>query len=53
MIKEKINIGISTYLAPRGRAEQVEMLDTQPLQLHFVLLELGNGFAAVHRVSRT
>jgi hypothetical protein len=29
------------------------MLDAKPLQLGFVLLELGNGFAAVHRLYRT
>src|SRR5712691_7494545 len=52
MIEKQINIGILTCLAPCGRAEQVEMLDAEPLQLGFVLLKLGNGFAAFHRLSR-
>ena len=49
MIKEQIDIGIFACLAPRGRAEQVEMLNAESLQLGFVLLELGNNFAAFHR----
>ena len=48
MIEEQIDIGILARLAPCGRAEQVEMLDAEPLQLGFVLLELGNGFRTFH-----
>ena len=48
MIKEQIAIGIFTRLASRRRAEQIEMLDAEPLQFGFVLLELGNNFAAFH-----
>src|SRR5260370_11904155 len=51
MIKEQIDIGIFTRLASRRRAEQIEMLDAEPLQFGFVLLELGNNFAAFHRWS--
>jgi hypothetical protein len=48
MVKEQIDIGIFTRRTARRRAKQVEMLDAQPLQLGFVLLELGYGFAAFH-----
>ena len=51
MVKEEIDIGVFTCLASRRRAEQVEMLDAEPLQLGFVLLELGDRFAAFHRSS--
>jgi hypothetical protein len=36
----------SRFAASRGRPEEVEMLDAEPLQLGFVLLEFGDGFAA-------
>src|SRR5260370_10566462 len=52
MIKEQIDIGILAALAARGRTEQVEMLNAELLQLGFVLLQLGNGFAAFHPLSR-
>src|SRR5689334_18209184 len=52
MIEKQIYIGILACLAPRSRAEQVEMHDTEPLQLGLMLLEPGNGFAAFHRLSR-
>jgi hypothetical protein len=51
MVKEQIDIRVFTCLASRRRAEQVEMLDAKSLQLGFVLLELGNGFTAFHRLS--
>jgi hypothetical protein len=49
MVKEEIDIGVFSCLASRRRAEQVEVLDGEPLQLGFVPLELGNNFAALHR----
>ena len=49
MIKEQIDIGIVMCLVSRCRAEQIEMLDAEPLQLGFVLFELGDSFAAFHR----
>jgi len=48
MVKEEIDIGVFSCLAPHGRAEQVEMLDSEPLQLGFVLLQFGNSFAPFH-----
>src|SRR5271165_3323822 len=48
-IKEQIDIRIVVCLVSRGRAEQIEMLDAEPLQLDFVLFELGDSFAAFHR----
>ena len=48
MIKEQIDIGIFACVAPRRRAEQVEMLDAEPLQLGFVLLEPANSLVAFH-----
>ncbi len=38
MIKEQINIGVTARLAARGRAEQVEVLDAELLQLGVVVL---------------
>src|SRR6266481_3289087 len=49
VVKEEIHIGVFSCLASRRRAEQVEMLDAELLQLGFVLLELGDDFAAFHR----
>ena len=43
MIKEQIDIGHFTCLASRRRAEQVEMLDAELLQLGFVLRGGGGG----------
>ena len=48
MVKEEIDIGVFSCLASRRRAEQVEVLDAEPLQLDFVLLEPGDSFAAFH-----
>jgi len=48
MSKEQIDIGIVMCLVSRRRAEQLEMLDAEPLQLGFVLFELGDSFAAFH-----
>jgi hypothetical protein len=31
VVKEEIDVGTFTCLAPRGRAEQVEMLNAEPL----------------------
>src|SRR5689334_15711209 len=52
VIKEQIDIGISAGGAPSGRAEQVKMLNAQPLQLGFVPLEQFDGFTAFHKSSR-
>ncbi len=49
MVKEEIDIGVFSCLTSRLRAEQVEVLDAEPLQLAFVPLELGNNFASFHR----
>jgi hypothetical protein len=40
-------------LAASGRAEQVEVLDAELLQLGFVLLELDYGSSAIHPRSIT
>src|SRR5215472_7128609 len=46
MVKKEVNIRIVARLASRGRAKQVKMIDSEPLQLGLVLLELGNSFTA-------
>ena len=51
MVKEEIDIGVFSCLTSRRRAEQLEVLDAEPLQLGFVLLEPGNCFTAFHRFS--
>ncbi len=48
MIEEQVDIGILACLAPRGRAEEVKVLDAKLLQLGLVLLEPGYGSDAVH-----
>jgi hypothetical protein len=45
MVKEEVDIGVFSCLSACGRAEQVEMLDDEPLQLGFVLLGFGDDFA--------
>jgi hypothetical protein len=52
MVKEEIDVRVFTRLASRRRAEQVEMLDAEPLQLGLVLLEPMNGFVSVPSLSR-
>ncbi len=51
MVKEQVDIRVFACLTSHRRAEQVEMLDAQPLQLGFMLLELRDRFAAFHRSS--
>ena len=48
MIEEQIDIGFGAGLAARGRAEQVEMLHAERLQLRLVLPQFGYGRVAIH-----
>ena len=38
-------------LSPRGRSEQIEVLDAEPLQLSFVLPKPGYRCTALHRIT--
>ena len=51
VIEEQIDIRILPRLSPRGRSEQVKVLDAEALQLGFMLPELGYGFVASHGAS--
>jgi hypothetical protein len=50
VIEKKINIGIFARIVARGRAEQEQPLDAEPLQLSFVLPQSGYGDVALHAV---
>src|ERR1019366_765018 len=48
VVKKQVNVGIGTRLATRGRAEQIQALNAELLQLGLVFLELGYGLIAFH-----
>ena len=48
VVEKQVNVGILMRVIARGRAEQVKLLHAEPLQLGFVLFELGYGLVAIH-----
>ena len=46
IVEEQINVGF----VARGGAEQIEMLDAEPLEVGRTLLETPYGFVAFHRI---
>lgn len=50
MIEEEIDVGILSRITARGRAEEVEVLDAEPLQFGFVRLERGDGGVSLHKI---
>src|ERR1035437_3114894 len=51
MIKKQVNVGIVPGLATRGRAEQVELFDAEPLQIGLVLQQSVYGFISLHEIN--
>src|SRR5260221_9606827 len=49
VIEEQIDIRIRARLTPRGRAEHVQMLDAEPLELGLMRLQSRYGLVATHR----
>ncbi len=48
VIEKQIDVRIRARVATRGRTEQMQMVDAELLQLGRMILELGDGFVAVH-----
>lgn len=51
VIEEQIDIRIGPSVTPDGRTEQIEVLDTELLQLSLVLPQCRDDFVAFHRHS--